>query len=99
MPLFCYVGHDGPDGLAKRPDVRPAHLAHMAPLAAEGRVRYAGPLLDAGGQPRGSLVMFEAPDYAEAKRIAEGDPYLAEGVFERVDVFETKQVLPEPDGA
>ena len=34
--------------------------------------------------------------YDEAKRFAESDPYLAHGVFERVDVFETKQVLPEP---
>jgi uncharacterized protein YciI len=26
--LFVIIGHDGPDGAAKRPAVRPAHLAH-----------------------------------------------------------------------
>jgi uncharacterized protein YciI len=94
MPLFCYVGHDGPEGLARRPDVRPRHLAHLDPLAGAGRVRYAGPLLDDRGDPRGSLIVFEAADLAEARRIAESDPYLTEGVFERVDVYETRQVLP-----
>jgi uncharacterized protein YciI len=96
MPLFCYVGHDGPEGLAKRPDVRPQHLAHMEPLAEAGRILYAGPLLDEHGSPRGSLIVFDAVDYAEARRIAESDPYLEQGVFERVDVFETRQVFPAP---
>ncbi|MEE2664082.1 MAG: YciI family protein [Myxococcota bacterium] len=96
MPLFCYVGYDGPSGLARRPDVRPQHLAHMQPLAEAGRIRYAGPLLDEQGDPRGSLVVLEAADYHEARRIAETDPYLEQGVFERVDVYQTRQVLPDP---
>jgi uncharacterized protein YciI len=40
--------------------------------------------------------VFDAVDYAEARRIAESDPYLEQGVFERVDVFETRQVFPAP---
>ena len=94
MPLFCYVGHDGPDGIAKRPDVRPKHLAHLNPLADAGRIQYAGPLLDAAGNPSGSLIVFEAPDFGEARGIAEADPYLLQGVFERIEVYETRQVLP-----
>jgi len=99
MSLFCYVGHDGPEGAARRPDARPAHLEYLAPLNAAGRVRYAGPLFDEQGAPRGSLIVFEAADYAEARGIAEGDPYLARGVFERIDVFATTQVLPPVDEA
>lgn len=90
MPLFCYVGYDGPEGLARRPDARPQHLAHAEKLDA----RYVGPLLDASGGPRGSLFIFEATDFESASAIAASDPYVELGVFERVEVFETKQVFP-----
>ena len=90
MPLFCYVGYDGPDGLEKRPEARPKHLAHAEKLAA----RFVGPLLDDASSPCGSLCVFEADDFETARRIANADPYLELGVFERVEVFETKQVFP-----
>ena len=90
MPLFCYVGYDGPDGLAKRPDARPQHLAHAKKLDA----RFVGPLLNDSGEPCGSLFVFEASDFESARAIAGADPYLELGVFERIEVFETKQVFP-----
>lgn len=90
MPLYCYVGRDGRDGGARRPAARPEHLAHVAKLS----VRYAGPLLDAAGTPRGSLIVFEAASFEEAQRLAHADPYIALGVFERVEVYETKQAAP-----
>ena len=94
MPLFCYVGYDGPDGLAKRPDARPKHLAHAEALDA----RFVGPLIDANGDPCGSLFVFSADDFDAARAIANADPYLELGVFERVEVFETKQVFPSDAG-
>jgi hypothetical protein len=97
MPLFVYTGHDGPRGPELRPSVRPRHLAHLEALAASGRIRFAGPLIGEDKKPRGSVVLFEADDWATARTIAENDPYLLEGVFERVEVRATKQVLPEPD--
>ena len=30
--LFVIIGHDGPDGAALRPKVRPAHLENLRPL-------------------------------------------------------------------
>ena len=99
MPLFCYIGHDGPDGIAKRPDARPHHLAHLEALSEAGRIRFAGPLIDDAGNPRGSVIVLEAADFAEAQRIAESDPYLERGVFERVAVHETKQVFPAAGGS
>ncbi len=99
MPLFIYVGHDGAQGLRRRPEARPKHLEHLRGLSEQGRVRFAGPLLDELGDPRGSLILFEAPDLAAAKQIAETDPYLTLGVFERVEVHATKQVLPADGGA
>lgn len=95
MPLFVMLGTDGPRGAALRPEHRPAHLANLEPKDAAGEVTFAGPLLGADGEPCGSLVVFEAHDLASAQRFADNDPYTREGIFERVRVFETRQVFPE----
>jgi uncharacterized protein YciI len=94
LPLFVYRGTDGPRGAELRKTVRDRHLAHLQSLVDQGRVRFGGPLLDAEGAPTGSLVILEADDLASARAIAESDPYLVEGVFERVEVQGTKAVLP-----
>lgn len=94
MPLFVYRGQDGPNGLELRKSVRERHLAHLQHLADAGRIRFGGPLTDAGGSPCGSLVILEADDLESARAIAESDPYLTEGVFERIEVHGTKAVLP-----
>src|SRR5205814_1061590 len=54
--LYVIIGHDAPEAREKRPQVRPAHLAHLDPLARAGRIRLAGPLLDRTG----SLIVLEA---------------------------------------
>jgi len=95
MPLFVMLGTDGPRGAELRPLHRPAHLENLAPLARDGRVAYAGPLLGPGGQPCGSLVVFEAESLVAARAFAETDPYVSEGVFERIQLWETRQVLPK----
>ena len=94
MPLFVYRGIDGNRGLELRKTVRERHLAHLESLVEAGRIRFAGPLIDEDEQPCGSLVVFEAEDLTSARAIAEGDPYLLEGVFERVEVLGTRAVLP-----
>lgn len=95
MPLFALIGRDGPRGAELRPQHRPAHLQHMRPLAAAGRVRYAGPLLDHAGKPCGSLVIFEASDLDEARAIAARDPYVAHGVFASHELIATRDVSDE----
>jgi uncharacterized protein YciI len=96
MGMFVYIGHDGPQGAAlRKTDVRKRHLANLEGLEDAGRILFAGPLRDADGAPRGSLIVFHADDLASARATAESDPYLAEGVFERIDVFETTQVFPK----
>jgi uncharacterized protein YciI len=34
--LFVIIGHDGPNGAALRPTVRPRHLAYVGPVAKSG---------------------------------------------------------------
>jgi uncharacterized protein YciI len=44
--------------------------------------------------PCGSVIVFEAEDLEAAREFARGDPYVAEGIFERYEVMETRQVFP-----
>lgn len=94
MPLFVYIGRDSARGLELRKQHRPAHLDHIAALGA--RVHFGGPLLDENENPCGSLVIVEADDLASARRVAESDPYLVQGIFESVEVHRTVQVAPDP---
>jgi hypothetical protein len=98
MPLFALIGRDGPRAPELRQAHRPAHLEHLRPLAAAGRVRFAGPLLERGA-PVGSLVVFEAEGLAAARALAASDPYVVHGIFAEHEVRETRDVVPELLGA
>ncbi len=89
--LFVIIGHDGPDGAALRPTLRPAHLDNLRPLAERGRVVIAGPFTDGSG----SLIVADFPGEADAMAFAQSDPYLTGGVFERVEVKPFRKVFPE----
>ena len=73
MPLFVILGHDGPRGAERRPEVRPRHLEHLRPLDREGRVLVAGPLFaDDGKTPRGSLIVLDGEHLAYWDRALRG---------------------------
>ena len=97
MPLFISIGRDGSEGAQKRPGARPQHLDHLRRLDEAGRIRFAGPLKNDQGSPCGTVIVMEAKDLAEARAVAESDPYLALGVFETLEVFESLQVFPEAE--
>jgi len=88
--LYVIIGHDAPGAREKRPAVRPAHLAHLQPLADAGRLKIAGKLAD----DTGSLVVLEAGSLAEVWALVARDPYVTEGVFNRVEVKPFAQALP-----
>jgi uncharacterized protein len=88
--LFVIIGHDGPDGATLRPKVRPAHLENLRPLVERGRVIIAGPFTDGSG----SLIVIDMESEAEALELAQNDPYVKEGVFERVEVKPFQRVFP-----
>ena len=92
MPLYAFIGHDGPRGAELRKIHRGAHLVGIDELVAEDRIRHAGPLLDESGAPVGSLILFEAKSLDAAQRVAARDPYVTEGIFERWQVNETRVV-------
>jgi uncharacterized protein YciI len=95
MPTYVYIGRDSARGLELRKPHREAHLARLEALEAQGLIRYGGPLRDADSNPCGSVVIFEAQDLVAARAWAEDDPYLREGVFESLEVFETAAIFPK----
>ncbi len=97
---YAIKGTDRADALAARMQARPAHLARLQALAAQGRLKLAGPLpaIDAEDPGpagfTGSLVVAEFADLAAARAWAEADPYLEAGVYSQVDVWPFRLVLP-----
>lgn len=98
--LYAIWGVDAPDSLAGRQATRPAHVERLKALLAEGRLVLAGPRpkADAADAPQagfhGSLIVAEFPSLEAAQAWAEADPYLAAGVYVRVDVTPFIQALP-----
>jgi uncharacterized protein YciI len=76
---FVLIAHDKPDALALRKQVRPDHLAYLAAIG--GSIVFGGPMLDAQGNPCGSVIIFEAVDRAAAEKLVADDPYSTSGLF------------------
>jgi uncharacterized protein YciI len=89
--LFVIIGHDAPDARDKRPQHRPAHLHYLEPLAQAGKIVLAGPFTDGSG----SLIVVEAPSRETAWDMVARDPYVTNGIFNRVEVKPFMQVFPK----
>ena len=97
---YVIIGEDTEDSLCKRLANRPAHVQRLEELKAQGRLLLAGPFptIDAADPGpagfSGSLIVAEFDTLEMAQRWANGDPYLAGGVYARVIVKPFKKTLP-----
>ena len=97
---YAIEGFDGADVLAKRLAARTAHLGRLSALRDEGRLLLAGPCpaIDAEDPGpagfSGSIVIAEFGSLEDARAWADADPYVAAGVYTRVEVRPFKRVLP-----
>ena len=97
---YVIEGYDGADVLAQRQAARPQHLARLHALRDEGRLLLAGPCpaIDAEDPGAagfsGSVVIASFDDLDAARAWAGADPYVAAGVYQRVDVRPFRKVLP-----
>lgn len=97
MPLFAFVGYDGPQGAKRREEHRPAHLEHLRSLDRQKRIAFAGPLRnDAGDASIGAIIVIDAADLATARDFFARDPYVIGGVYDRHTVSPFKLAFPEP---
>ncbi|GAE24519.1 hypothetical protein JCM9140_455 [Halalkalibacter wakoensis JCM 9140] len=66
--------------LMKNPELnatyRAEHLAYLEQLEANGNIFAKGPFVDGAG----GLVIYKADSFEEAKKLAEADPYVIQGV-------------------
>ncbi|PQA52249.1 YciI family protein [Amnimonas aquatica] len=97
---YALIAEDHPGTLDARLAARPAHLARLQALQAEGRLLLAGPhpAIDSE-EPgpagfTGSLVVAQFASLEEARAFADADPYVAAGVYARVTVKPFRRVLP-----
>jgi len=98
--FYAIIGEDVEDSLDKRLGARPAHLQRLQLLKEEGRLLLAGPhpAIDSSDPGpagfSGSLIVAEFPSLEAARQWADTDPYVAAGVYARVDVKPFRKVLP-----
>ncbi len=81
---FLIKAYDGEGRLDKRMEVRPRHLEGMQKLG--NKVIAAGGLLDEEGRMKGSMLVVDFADRAELDEYLANEPYVLEGVWEKIEV-------------
>ena len=81
---FIIKALDGANMLEKRMQVRPRHLENLGRI--DGKVVCAGGLLDEAGKMKGSVMIMEFDSRAAFDAYLAAEPYVVEGVWEKVDV-------------
>ncbi len=97
---YAIIGTDIADSQAGRQSARPAHLERLNRLRNDGRLLLAGPFPSIDAEDpgpagySGSLIVAEFDDLQSAQAWVDADPYVAVGVYARVDVRPFRKVLP-----
>ena len=97
---YAIEGYDAAEALPKRMAARPAHVARLSALRDQGRLLLAGPCpaIDAEDPGpagfSGSIVIADFESLEAARVWAGADPYMAAGVYVRVEVRPFRKTLP-----
>lgn len=86
--LYAVWATDRPGTLAERQRVREAHRARLRdPGDHPVRVVQAGVTLDeTTGAMNGTLLVVQAETLASVRAFVDGDPYVAAGVYDTIDI-------------
>ncbi|WP_151777969.1 YciI family protein [Acinetobacter brisouii] len=99
MALFVVSCTDQEGTLEQRIASRPAHLARLEQLNAEGRLIVAGPMPKQPGNPQagfyGSTLIVDFDSREDLDDWLKEEPYLKAGVYSQVDVKPFIQVFPK----
>lgn len=88
---FVVIGKDKAGGELRR-RYRAAHLEFAA--AHQESVIYAGPLLEESAMI-GSLFVFDLADRPALDAHLAADPYFTQAIFETVEIYESRWMVPE----
>ncbi len=92
--LTMWLCFDKPNSLELRMKTRPEHLAWVETAIA--KVKFGGPILsDDGEKMMGSVIVAEFESLEQSREVQKQDPYTKAGLFERVVVQPTRQMLPK----
>ncbi|MCR6685038.1 YciI family protein [Pseudoxanthomonas sp.] len=97
---YVIEGYDGHAVLERRLQARAEHLARLVALRDAGRLLLAGPCPAVDAEDpgpagfSGSVVIAAFDSLEQAQAWADADPYVAAGVYERVQVRPFRKVLP-----
>lgn len=85
---FLLIAHDGSDeGAAERRQrAQTAHRDTARRLLEAGHLVIGGPMLDESGRAIGSVGVFDFASRAELETWLRGDPYVVEGVWQRIEI-------------
>lgn len=84
----CYLvrAFDGPGSAHIRELVRKDHRLHLRLATQDCRCILGGPLRDDAGAMIGTALVFEASGRAAVECFMAGDPYVAAGLFDRLEI-------------
>ena len=88
---FLIKAYDGSDMLEKRMEVRPRHLEGMKALGKQ--IICDGGLLDDEGRMKGSALVMEFPDRTALEEYLKNEPYVVEGIWQKIEVEPMNVVL------
>ena len=90
---FMIKAYDGKGMLERRMEVRPRHLQGMSRL--KQHIVCAGGLLDDEGKMKGSVLIMDFTDRSGLEAYLSGEPYVREGVWEKIEVERMNVVIPK----
>jgi uncharacterized protein YciI len=85
---FILIAYDGtdPGALERRMSVRPAHLDKISRLKNNREFICGGAILDQEGKMIGSMIIYEFPDKTALDLCLEDEPYIAQGVWKKIEI-------------
>ncbi len=94
---FLVTLYDGTDAEApaRRAATRPAHLAGLPNIVANGKLVFGGPIFDDANKPIGSFLLADCHDRAELDAMIANDPYTKGNVWQKVEVKPVRLVVQD----
>ncbi len=87
---FIVIGHDLPDALPRRLEVRQKHIDLCNEMKAKGTMLYGVALVDDDGKMKGSMVVCDFPDEDALDAYLKEEPYITGKVWGKVEVLPCK---------
>jgi uncharacterized protein YciI len=87
---FIVTGHDLPDALPRRLEVRQKHIDLCNEMKARGEMHYGVALIDDSGNMKGSVVVVDFPDRAGLDAYLAREPYVTARVWGKIEVLPCK---------